>query len=152
MGVTKKSTRRDFFKSLGWGAGVILAGSVTAVLARFMQPNLLTSALGPVEVGTPEEYALGSLTFVANARAYLGRDTQGFYAIIATCTHLGCTPRLDGETFACPCHGSRFTREGAIVNGPAAQPLARAFVGRASNGQLFVDPSRVVDAAYRLQV
>jgi cytochrome b6-f complex iron-sulfur subunit len=145
-------TRRDFLTNVVWGLGVAIAATLSAAFARFMQPNILTGGPGPVEAGAPENYAVGSLTFVENARAYLGRDARGFYAIVATCTHLGCTPRLDGSAFVCPCHGSRFTREGQVVNGPAARPLARAFVGRAANGNLFIDLSRAVDANYRLRV
>jgi cytochrome b6-f complex iron-sulfur subunit len=145
-------SRRDFLTSLGAGAGLVLAGSIAAALARFMQPNLVTSAPGPVDVGAPEDYAVGSLTFVQNARSYLGRDGGGFYAIVAMCTHLGCTPRIDSDAFVCPCHGSRFSREGVVLNGPASRSLDRAYVGRAGSGHLFIDRSRIVDPSYRLPV
>ena len=145
-------SRRDFLTLAGAGAGVVAAGVLAAVFARFMQPGVVTDAPGPVEAGLPEQYAPGSLTFVAPAQAYLGRDGRGFYAIIAICTHLGCTPRLDGAVFVCPCHGSRFTRDGAVLNGPAARPLDRAFVGLAADGRLVIDRSRLVPADYRLKV
>jgi Rieske Fe-S protein len=48
-------------------------------------------------------------------------DFKGFSAI---CTHSGCTLKevVDG-TINCPCHGSKFSLDGAVVNGPAAKPL-----------------------------
>ncbi len=143
-------TRRDFLTNIGIGATVMALGSVGAAFARFLQPNVTTPAPGPVAIGVADEYAVGSLTFIENARAYLGRDERGFYALTAICTHLGCTPRLEADVFACPCHGSQFTRAGDVVNGPATRALDRAFVGRAASGKLFIDRSRVVDAGYRL--
>lgn len=131
---------------------MIVAGSIAAALARFLQPNVVTGDPGPVEVGAPGEYAVGSLTLVETARSYLGRDERGFYAIIATCTHLGCTPRLDSNAFVCPCHGSRFSREGSVINGPASRPLDCAFVGRTTSGGLFIDRSRVVTRDFRLTI
>ncbi|HEV7502049.1 MAG TPA: Rieske 2Fe-2S domain-containing protein [Vicinamibacteria bacterium] len=47
-------------------------------------------------------------------------------AVSRTCTHMACTvliPGAPGQTLDCPCHGSRFTTAGAVVNGPADRPL-----------------------------
>lgn len=47
-------------------------------------------------------------------------------AVSRICTHMGCTvllPEAGGETLDCPCHGSRFTTAGALVQGPATRPL-----------------------------
>jgi Rieske Fe-S protein len=40
-----------------------------------------------------------------------------------TCTHLGCTVSLDGDRFACPCHGSVFALDGEVIKGPAVKRL-----------------------------
>jgi glycine/D-amino acid oxidase-like deaminating enzyme len=44
------------------------------------------------------------------------------------CTHQGCVLRLDEslDTWACPCHGSRFGRDGAVIQGPATTPVELA--------------------------
>ncbi len=130
----------------------MVAGGALTAIGRFMQPTLVTSGPGPVEAGLPGDYAIGALTLVQGARAYVGRDERGLYAILAVCTHLGCSPRLDGDVFVCPCHGSRFRRDGAIVNGPAARPLDRVMIGQLGNGRLFVDPGKRVSVDYRLAV
>jgi len=144
-----KLSRRDFLINLGYGAFIVASGALSAMFVRFLTPNIVTPAPGPVEIGNSEEYTVGSLTYIENARAYLGRDAQGFYAVVAICTHLGCTPRLDANEFICPCHGSRFASDGQVLAAPATRALDRAFVGRAANGKLFIDRSRMVNSDYR---
>ena len=55
------------------------------------------------------------------------RDEEGnLHAMSSVCPHRGCDVEWNGEerVWDCPCHGSRFTAEGAILRGPAMQPLA----------------------------
>jgi nucleotide-binding universal stress UspA family protein/nitrite reductase/ring-hydroxylating ferredoxin subunit len=56
-------------------------------------------------------------------------DDDGMQHLMsARCTHLGCTVGWNaGEhTFDCPCHGSRYSPIGEVINGPAARPLPPA--------------------------
>jgi cytochrome b6-f complex iron-sulfur subunit len=49
-----------------------------------------------------------------------------FSAIDAVCTHEGCTiTDAEGAIYVCPCHGSRYNRDGAVVGGPAVANLRR---------------------------
>ncbi len=145
-------TRRDFLEKIGWGAILAAVGGLMAAVAQFLEPNLVTPAPGPIEVGRPEDFAIDSITFVEQARAFVGHDELGFYAIAAACTHLGCTAHLADQSkgFVCPCHGSQFSREGTVVSGPATRALVRFFVGHTATGQLFVDRNRVVERNFRL--
>jgi glycine/D-amino acid oxidase-like deaminating enzyme/nitrite reductase/ring-hydroxylating ferredoxin subunit len=55
------------------------------------------------------------------------RDTDDFLHIVdAKCTHLKCIIKWnnDEKSWDCPCHGSRFTPEGKVTNGPANKDLA----------------------------
>lgn len=54
------------------------------------------------------------------------RDKQNkLHVFSAVCPHLGCVVQWNAEekSFDCPCHGSRFTKEGVVINGPATANL-----------------------------
>jgi glycine/D-amino acid oxidase-like deaminating enzyme/nitrite reductase/ring-hydroxylating ferredoxin subunit len=56
------------------------------------------------------------------------RDPQGeVHAVSARCTHLGCIVSWDpAETsWDCPCHGSRFSVDGEVIQGPAVRNLEK---------------------------
>jgi glycine/D-amino acid oxidase-like deaminating enzyme/nitrite reductase/ring-hydroxylating ferredoxin subunit len=47
--------------------------------------------------------------------------TGNSHTYSAVCTHLGCTVAWNSleKSFDCPCHGSRFSNRGKVINGPA---------------------------------
>jgi len=54
------------------------------------------------------------------------RDEQGkLFLVNTTCTHMGCELNWNSaeRSWDCPCHGSRFTFSGNIIDGPAVSPL-----------------------------
>ena len=54
------------------------------------------------------------------------KDNKGeLHTYSAVCTHLGCTVTWNNseKSFDCPCHGSRFSVSGKLINGPANTAL-----------------------------
>lgn len=54
-------------------------------------------------------------------------EEGGVHAVSPTCTHLGCLVSFNAveKAWECPCHGSRFALDGAVLQGPATRPLRR---------------------------
>lgn len=70
----------------------------------------------------------GKIVQVGGQKAGAYKDGQGHVHLVdSTCTHLGCETRWNDaeKTWDCPCHGSRYTYEGDVVDGPTVKPLAR---------------------------
>jgi cytochrome b6-f complex iron-sulfur subunit len=63
---------------------------------------------------------------------------ESFSALTTICTHATCTiTGFDSTNYVCPCHGSRFSTTGRVVNGPANAPL-RSFATSFSNNVLTI--------------
>ena len=68
----------------------------------------------------------GGVLAVGLKKIALYKDANGsLHAYSAICPHLGCVVQWNGveKSFDCPCHGSRFTCKGKVINGPAATDL-----------------------------
>ena len=118
--------RRVFMKMMAAGAagtGALACGGGGAVSVPLTPPpptaRTIRTAL-PAIGETRAEFD-GDL-----ALAVTRVSATSVVAVSRTCTHEGCTvlvPGAPGQTLDCPCHGSRFTTSGSVVNGPAARPL-----------------------------
>ena len=139
-------SRRNFLALSGWGAVATVLGVSSLAFLRFMFPRVLFEPPSTFKAGYPDEYQVGTVSekFKDTKRVWIARDEAGFYAILAICTHLGCTPRwLDAQSkFKCPCHGSGFTRDGVNFEGPAPRPLERVKIAFADDGQLLIDKAQ----------
>jgi cytochrome b6-f complex iron-sulfur subunit len=68
----------------------------------------------------------GAVLVESIAGVFLLSRTAGssFSAIDAVCSHQSCTVTdADGTAYVCPCHGSRYDRNGRVLNGPATAAL-----------------------------
>ena len=123
--------RRDFVQRLPVLGSGLLLGAATLPLAACAGAPYLVPRMAP-----------GRLLI---ARAQLGDEGQAFVqgpgmerpvyvrrlasgeltAVLASCTHQGCQPEPVADRLVCPCHGSEFSFEGAVLQGPAERPLTR---------------------------
>jgi cytochrome b6-f complex iron-sulfur subunit len=137
---------------VAWGAFTAASVAALAATGRFMFPNVINEPPAQFKIGFPAEYGMGvDERFKETMGVWIVRtpqdmihNTSGFYALLTTCTHLGCTPNfLSAENkFKCPCHGSGFRPTGINFEGPAPRPLERARIVLAEDGQILVDKSR----------
>ena len=137
------------------GTAGLAAGALglLAAAARSLVPAVLYEPPRRFPIGRPRDFAPGSVTFLAEHRLFVFNTPEGLFALSAVCTHLGCTVRDDGERgFACPCHGSRYERDGRVASGPAPWPLACYSLSVSRRGELVVDTRRSVDRGQRLRV
>ena len=91
----------------------------------------LASRITPGDVASADEIRRGEGAIVRRGVHKLAvyRSPQGaLHAMSAVCPHLGCVVAWNGveKSWDCPCHGSRFSATGDLVNGPANEPLAPA--------------------------
>jgi Rieske Fe-S protein len=96
-----------------------LAGNAGARVRAKLRKVLSTEELGPGEAGIVSDGQGEWATYV---------DEEGAaHAVSPTCTHLGCLVSFNGveKAWECPCHGSRFDLDGAVLQGPATRPLRR---------------------------
>jgi Rieske Fe-S protein len=68
----------------------------------------------------------GQGTVLEDNKIAVSKDkTDNLHTYSAVCTHLGCTVSWNclEKSFDCPCHGSRFSNRGKVINGPANADL-----------------------------
>jgi Rieske Fe-S protein len=122
--------RRDFILRLpvvtsGLALGATALSLAGCAGARYVvpreEPGRLRVARGELGGGDAFLQAPGM-----ERPVYVRRLASGeLVAVLASCTHQGCQPEPVGDRLVCPCHGSEFTFEGAVLQGPAERPLTR---------------------------
>jgi cytochrome b6-f complex iron-sulfur subunit len=138
--------RRSILGLAGLWALAAVVGVGPVALVRALFPRVLFEPSTVFRAGRPEDYAVGDVNnqLVETERVFVVRTSEGFIALLARCTHLGCTPRwLELERkFKCPCHGSGYTSEGVNFEGPAPSPLVRLEISLDDAGFIVVDRGR----------
>jgi len=111
-------SRRTFITTLT----LLLASG--GLLARYLTPRSTVQRRVLARAAIADVPAGGALVF-RNERLAILKDDSGYYGLSLVCTHLGCTVTVTPEMLSCPCHGSRFDRQGRVLTGPAERALER---------------------------
>lgn len=128
-----------------WGAALVGA-------LRLPIPSVYPEASARFRIGRPDRFPLGSATRIPGRNVWVFRDEEGFYAISAVCPHLGCIVDRGESHFTCPCHGSDFDAQGAVLSGPAPGPLPWFEIRLHPSGDLLVDSGARVPPGSRYKV
>jgi Rieske Fe-S protein len=146
--------RRQFFVKVGMTSIAVAAAGTGVFAYQFLSPNVLYEPSPIVNAGKPDRYPPGSVTLDPETAIYIVRDPDGYFALSATCTHLGCLTAYKPELgiIACPCHGSKFNREGVKIAGPAPKPLPRLRMWLNDDGELMVDRSTPISSKELVRV
>ncbi len=140
-------TRRRFLTwgIYGVGAAVTVALVVPAV-GYFISPIVSGNTSLQVPVGDISQFASqtvpkqidvnyeykdefkqvpGAITVYVQAKKEGASKAEDFRVLSPICTHLGCLVQWkeENKNFNCPCHGSIFDANGAVIKGPANKPL-----------------------------
>ncbi len=151
--LAKREMNRREFLTYAWGGALLLVTGATGFgLFQFMYPRFKAGEfggqffLGPVSAlpptdAPPEGITAGKFWLVNSA-------DEGIKALYMVCTHLGCLYKWEPSTvrFECPCHGSKFSREGYYIEGPAPRSLDR-FETIETNGELVVDTGAKINGS-----
>ncbi|MEK7819168.1 MAG: Rieske 2Fe-2S domain-containing protein [Bacteroidota bacterium] len=137
--------RKNFLNFAAWISFFGFIGISILGTLRSMFPRVLFEPPTKFKAGPPDDFVIGEVNekFTDEQRIWIIREPEGFYALIAICTHLGCTPRWSPSEnkFKCPCHGSGYYVNGVNFEGPTPRPLERAQIILNEEGLIEIDKS-----------
>lgn len=139
-------TRRDFLGKFAVGS-LIGAGSMAFIgVIQLPLPKVFNEPSSFFKIGNPADFPANTYKTIPDKNVFVLRDQEGFRALSAVCTHLGCIVSEVDWGFTCPCHGSRFDKQGKVIGGPAPKALEWLKMGMSPDGQLTVDANKKVSA------
>ena len=120
--------RREFMSYAWAGALSLLTLESGLATYQFMYPRFREGEFGG-------KFLLGNADILpqigidpeanTSGKFWLINTDEGPRALYMVCTHLGCLYKWEpsANRFECPCHGSKFSREGHYIEGPAPRSL-----------------------------
>ncbi len=137
-------SRRSLLKYILLGvSATATAGGVLAPIIAYLWPPKQAGAAGggPVDVASTSDLPVGEgkVYSVNNQPVIIIHAQDGYHALSAVCTHLGCIVGWSTQrgVIACPCHAGFFNLSGAVISGPPPKPLA-AYQVQVQGDQIYV--------------
>lgn len=148
-GIWFSFSRRSLLTLGGWGLFFVTIGAYLSQILGykgFFYPKVLFEPSPRFSVGEPKTFTENSVTTLKSRKIFVVRDGNSFKALSVVCQHLGCAVEFSKEKniFECPCHGSKYYRNGVNFAGPAPRPLNHFEVILDDSGKLVVDTSKIV--------
>ena len=127
----------------------VLGGSIVAQACS--SPTAPPITLKAVDV------MVNTLVALSNAKAFVGRDAGGLYAMSSICKHEACDIANGGKILAgpppklqCGCHGSEYDANGTVINPPSTTNLDHVALAVAADGTISVNTATIVPATTRV--
>ena len=120
--------RRRFLEAtltvMGSAAGLTLLWPAVSYILPVRKRGGATDRVSAGQEGDWTVWAARKIA-VGGKPAMVVRTDQGYSAVSAVCTHLGCIVRWNEaqHEFDCPCHAARFDVAGRVLAGPPPAPL-----------------------------
>ncbi|MGD6780042.1 FAD-dependent oxidoreductase [Sutcliffiella horikoshii] len=123
----RKNAYEDLFSPSRFVADPSLKKFISSnmnVAGHLIEGKLDRPSKKPEDLGLDE----GGVVMINGRRAGAYKNDKGeVYCVDTTCTHLGCEVEWNhgDRSWDCPCHGSRFSIHGDVLEGPADKPLEK---------------------------
>jgi len=123
------STRREFIKGMAGASASVCCG---LGIASMLESCTTTTHLQVPITGTLVEiesslFLEKNYVVITNVKLpapiYVHKNGESYKASLMLCTHKQCELNVTGATLSCPCHGAQFSKEGAVIQGPAETDL-----------------------------
>jgi cytochrome b6-f complex iron-sulfur subunit len=137
--------RRGLFKYalLGFSVLATAVGTLYPIISYLWPPKQKgSSGASRVAVATVADLppGKGQVFSVNNKPVIVINTPDGYAALSATCTHLGCivTWNEQKQVITCPCHEAFFNTNGVVISGPPPSPLPQLRV-QVEGDQIYVE-------------
>jgi cytochrome b6-f complex iron-sulfur subunit len=144
--------RRDFLGLAAWwsAAAALLFGFFGAM--RLPKAAVLPSPAKKFKVTLPPSLPSAQPYLPIGRSVAIVKEGNSVHAISRICTHLGCIVKPTETGFDCPCHGSKFAKDGSVIKGPAPKALPWLEVKHLGGDHFIVDEGKNVPSGTTVTV